>query len=479
MVGTPSVARRICVIMILSATCKAWKNPLNSVLTISQRSSGLNRIIPPLDSYLNIRGGQVLNEENINALTNNSPLRILAEILKSLSSFMKGARSDTLLLLSTTALNIPVCKQLGISPILGFLFNGILFGPKGANIISDIHKTELLAELGIVLFLFEMGIHLNIDTLKSMRKDVFGLGLGQFVVTTLVIAIIAHFLGMSSAAMIVVGGSLALSSSAFVLQLMKDKDQLGTQFGKSSFGVLLFQDLMVVPLLVIVPILAGSGGDISTILTTFCIRAFLALSIIILIGRFLLEPTFDFITTAKSQEAALGLILCTVLGSSLLTEGLGLSNTLGAFLAGVLLADSKYKQQIEKEISPFRGFLVGIFFFSVGFEINMKLIASKPFLILSIVSGIVFLKSALGILVCLASGLNFSTSQRVGLIISQGGEFAFVAFRLAKKHGIFDDDMLDLLLTSVSLTMVTTPFLDELASHFQIELQQKEAKKLQ
>ena len=236
---------------------------------------------------------------------------------------------------------------------------------------------------------------------------------------------------------------------------------------------------MVVPLLVIVPILAGSGGDISTILTTFCIRAFLALSIIILIGRFLLEPTFDFITTAKSQEAALGLILCTVLGSSLLTEGLGLSNTLGAFLAGVLLADSKYKQQIEKEISPFRGFLVGIFFFSVGFEINMKLIASKPFLILSIVSGIVFLKSALGILVCLASGLNFSTSQRVGLIISQGGEFAFVAFRLAKKHGIFDDEMLDLLLTSVSLTMVTTPFLDELASHFQIELQQKEAEKLQ
>lgn len=193
--------------------------------------------------------------------------------VKSLQGYMAGTKSDTLLLLLTTALNTPFCKMLGTSPILGFLALGILFGPNGFSMISDVHKTEMMADLGIVFFLFEMGIHLDFKTLMSMRKDVFGFGGSQFLVTGVAVALIARFCGLSPAAQVVLGGGLALSSSAFVLQLLKDKNQLETQFGRSSFGVLLLQDLAVVPLLVVTPILAGGGTSLADALGSAAVQA--------------------------------------------------------------------------------------------------------------------------------------------------------------------------------------------------------------
>jgi len=263
----------------------------------------------------------------------------------------------------------------------------------------------------------------------------------------------------------VLGGGLALSSSAFVLQILKDKDQLGTRFGKSSFGVLLLQDLAVVPLLVATPILAGGGGELKTVLASAFVKACLAFGVIALAGKYLLNPVFEFVVSkGQSQEALVGLILSTVLGMSFLTEGLGLSNTLGAFLAGVLLSDTKFRSDVEREISPFRGILVGLFFFSVGFEIDLNLISSKFGLVMSIVVGIVLIKAIIAAGVCLAFGLDLPTARRVGLMLSQGGEFAFVAFRLARSVGLLDEDMTKLMLTCVSLTMATTPFLDELGA---------------
>jgi CPA2 family monovalent cation:H+ antiporter-2 len=377
----------------------------------------------------------------------------------------------------TTALNTPICKRLGTSPILGFLALGVLFGPNGYGLIKDIHTTEMMAEMGIVFFLFEMGIHLDFKTLMSMRKDVFGLGGSQFLVTAVVVAAIARFCGLSTAAQIVIGGGLALSSSAFVLQLLKDKDQLGTQYGKSSFGVLLLQDLAVVPLLVITPILAGGGEGVASALGSAAVKASIALGTIALAGRFLLNPFFKTVVKAQNQETFLGAILFTVLGMSFLTEGLGLSNTLGAFLAGVLLSETEYKHEVEKEIAPFRGLLVGLFFFTVGFEIDLQLIASKAGLISSIVLGTVTLKALIATALGLAFGLSKGTAQQVGLVLSQGGEFAFVAFRLARSYGILSDDFTKLMLTCVSLTMGFTPFLEEFGSRMAIKLDTEEPKK--
>lgn len=384
----------------------------------------------------------------------------IKDALSDLRQYMKGPKSDTLCLLAATALITPLCKMAGTSPILGFLASGMLLGPNGFGVISGIHTTETLAELGIVFFLFEMGLELSVERLKSMKKDVFGLGLSQYTITAVVLGMVAKvFGGLSGPASVVVGGALSLSSSAFVLQLIKDKKELATRFGKASFGVLLLQDLAVVPLLVATPILAGSGS-LASALGSALVKAMMALSGIALTGRFALNPLFKTVAAANSQEAFLGVILLTSLGMSFVTEGLGLSNTLGAFLAGVLLSETKYRYQVEADIAPFRGILLGLFFVTVGFEIDVGLIANNLPVVSAIVAGILGLKAGILTLVAKAFGLSGSTAMRTGLILSQGGEFAFVAFGLARSHGILDPATTKMLLTCVSLTMALTPFLD-------------------
>jgi len=388
---------------------------------------------------------------------------MLLSAASGLAGSLEGIKSDSLILLLTTALVPAVCGAVKASPILGFLATGLLAGPNGMGWVSNSHGVESFADLGVVLFLFEMGIHLDLQTLMKMRVDVFGLGLSQFVLTALAIGGIAFKVaGMSGAASVVLGGGLALSSSAFVLQLLKDKDQLESEYGRTSFGVLLLQDLAVVPLLVAIPILAGGDKSVGEALASSFVQAVAALSTIALFGKFLLKPLFGFVSASGSQEAFLGLLLSTVLGMSFLTEGLGLSNTLGAFLAGVLLSETEYRHRVEKEISPFRGILVGLFFFTVGFEIDLQLMKSKSLLIAGIVIGIVAIKAAITAGLCMSFKKGLPVSQRAGLVLSQGGEFAFVAFRLAKKFGILDDESTRLLLTCVSLTMITTPFLEEM-----------------
>jgi CPA2 family monovalent cation:H+ antiporter-2 len=388
-----------------------------------------------------------------------STTRTIKDAVGELGTYMKGPRSDTLLLLLATAVITPLCKMFGTSPILGFLASGMVLGPNGLGLISDIHTTETLAELGIVFFLFEMGIELSIERLISMKRDVFGLGLSQFLCSAVAIAGVGKVLGLPANALVVLGGGLALSSSAFVLQLLKDKNQLATRFGKASFGVLLFQDLAVVPLLVVTPILAGGGSGLAAALGSAVLKAGIALGSIAVAGRYVVNPLFKKVAAAQSQEAFLGVILLTVLSLSFLTEGLGLSNTLGAFLAGVLLSETKYRYQVEADIAPFRGILLGLFFVTVGFEIDLALIFSNLPAVSAIVFGIMAIKTIVLTLLSLAFGLSLSVSQQTGLILSQGGEFAFVTFGLARSLGILDKPTTKLLLTSVSLTMALTPAL--------------------
>jgi len=430
--------------------------------------------------HFNYHKSKHINEyESINPLNiprggDSGVWGMVKDSTNGLNSFMKGPKTDALLLLSTTALNTPICQFLKLSPILGFLALGLFFGPNGQGIIKDIHSTEILAELGIVFFLFEMGLHVDYKTLMSMKRDVFGIGFSQFSITTLLLATFCRtVLNTSLPAAIVIGWSLALSSSAFVLQLLKDKQQTNTQYGRSSFGILLFQDLMVVPLLVMTPILAGGGEGPAAAVSKALVQLTIALSGIGMFGKFLLNPVLDLVGGAGSQEAFIGVILATVLGMSFWTEGLGLSNTLGAFLAGMMIAETNYRHIVEVEAAPFRAILVGIFFFSVGFEIDIGILRSQPLLVGSIVAGLLTFKAAVATAIPrYLFGLPLSVSLRIGLVLSQGGEFAFVAFRTARSYKILDDAVTRLLLTCVSLTMALTPMLEDLGSKLQTKMEE-------
>lgn len=453
---------------------------LNSIISRAKHSTQSSPISPVdrtiVNSWDELRGG---GSKVKTAASTSGAMEVATQTRKTfkdalvdLNKYMKGAKSDTLVLLFATAMVTPLCKMMGTSPILGFLASGMLLGPNGIGVISDIHTTETLAELGIVFFLFEMGIELSVERLKSMKKDVFGLGLSQYTLSAVALGLCAKFFGgLSGPASIVVGGALSLSSSAFVLQLIKDKKELATRFGKASFSVLLLQDLAVVPLLVATPILAGNGS-MAGALGGALVKAFMALSGIALAGRFALNPLFKTVASADSQEAFLGLILLTALGMSFLTEGLGLSNTLGAFLAGVLLSETKYRYQVEADIAPFRGILLGLFFVTVGFEIDVGLIMNNLPVVSSIVVGILGIKAGILTLLGKANGLSNPTAIRTGLVLSQGGEFAFVAFGLAKSLGILDPAQTKMLLTSVSLTMALTPFLDNMGGKIAKKLEE-------
>jgi len=400
----------------------------------------------------------------------------------NLMKSLQGGKSDTLLLLAVTALVPTICNTIKMSPILGFLASGVVLGPQGLNAVADIHFTELLADLGVVLFLFEMGVHLSLNTLWDMRKIVFGLGGAQMLFTGLLVAGVARVCGLSLAAQVVLGGGLALSSSAFVLQLLKDKNELETPKGKHSFGVLLLQDLAVVPLLVVTPLLAGSTGDggVAQAIVKALVQTVMAISAIALFGKFAMVPLFETVLSkSRSQEATIAVSLATILGLSFLTEGLGLSNTLGAFLAGVLLSETSFRHTVEREVSPVRGILVGLFFFSVGFEIDIPLLlSSKVKTVAAIVMSLMTAKTA--IITLLSNGLGFldlASSQEVGSLLSQGGEFAFVAFRLARSLNIFDPDLTKLLLTSVSMTMALTPIVESLGGKLATKMKQTNKKK--
>ena len=412
------------------------------------------------------RGGSITAASSSSTSSSGS---MVSNLLSGLYAYIQGAKSDTLCLLGTTAIVAPICKRIGMSNILGFLIAGMALGPNGikGGLISNVHRTEMLAELGIVFFLFEMGLHINFDMLMSMKKDVFGLGLAQVVITGTFVALIAKLCGLSSPAMIVLGGGLALSSSAFVLQLLKDNKQLETRHGKSSLGILIMQDLAVVPLLVVTPLLAGGGGGLGKAFASAGVAFLMALSALGMCAKYIFDPLFDWVVLASNQEAFVG----TVLGMSFLTEGLGLSNTLGSFVSGMILATSRHKHKIEAELSVFRGILVGLFFFSVGFEIDLALITSKFGLIASIVLGIMALKGTIITCLCQLFGLTLGESTRAGFLLSEVSEFAFVAFRMARSHGILDEETTRLMLTAVSLTMALTPFAEEVGSRIACSLE--------
>lgn len=383
--------------------------------------------------------------------------------------------NDALVLLFTTVIIIPLTRRFGISPILGFLAAGIALGPNGFALIRDVRTSKALAELGVVFFLFEMGLELSTSKLKSLGGDVFGLGTAQFLVTGAIISGVAAMSGMASQTAIVLGAGLALSSSAFVLQLLSERGEVGTRFGRAAFGILLFQDLAVVPVLVLTPLLAGSGGAaaVGRAISIASAKAAAALVFIFFMGKNFLQPVFRFVARSKSTEAFIAAILFAVLATSSLTQVLGLSDTLGAFLAGVMLAETKFRHQIEADIKPFRGLLLGLFFITVGFSIDLNLAFAKLGAVTAMVSGLLFIKTSVIAVAAVAFGLSLGSALRTGLLLSQGGEFAFVIYGLAMRVGVMRPDMGQLMLLVVALSMAVTPALAELGRRISTSLEKK------
>ena len=368
--------------------------------------------------------------------------------------------SIVLLILSTAVVIVATFKKLRLSPVLGYFVAGGLIGEHGLNYVTSL-ETETLGEIGVIFLLFAIGLELTFERLKSMRKYVFGFGSLQVAITALAIGSIAVLLGEGKSAALIIGGGLALSSTAIVLQVIAENREQSTQVGRLSLAVLLMQDFAVVPLLVMVPILSGEQIGIVKPLGEAFLKAVLVLVFIFVIGRIFLRPLFNMISSsnaAESNEIFIAATILIALGSAWMTSYMGLSLALGAFAAGLLVAETEFQLQAEESIAPFKGLFLGLFFMSVGMSIDLGMIWDKISLITALSAGLIILKAGIIILLCMFFKLSIGNSLHVGLLLAQGSEFAFILFRLADKKGIFNIDTNTLLLV-VTITMAFTPLI--------------------
>ena len=341
---------------------------------------------------------------------------------------------------------------------------GILIGPHALRLIVESELTGLLADFGVAFLLFAIGLELSLARLKVMRRLVFGLGGLQVVLTACVIGMAASLLGADLPAAVVIGSALALSSTAFVLQLMVERGEQVTRFGRTAFAILLFQDLAVVPLLVLIPALAPDRVSVLSTLGLSLLKAGLALILIIAVGRLILRPVFRMVDASRSAELFVSATLLVVVGMGWLSIQAGSSMALGAFLAGLLLSETEYRHQVEADIRPFRGLLLGLFFMTVGLSMDLGVVSERLTEVVLVVLGLLVLKAALIFALCMAFRLPGEEALRAGLLLAQGGEFGFVLFDSATARQVLPADDGQMLTAAVALSMIATPFLAEFGS---------------
>ena len=378
--------------------------------------------------------------------------------------------------LGASLLLVPLAKRFGIATVLGYLFTGMLLGPSVFNIASDPESIQELAEFGVILLMFIIGLELRPQRLWEMRKSIFLMGSLQVGMTGIILAIVVFFaLQQNIAASFVIGTALALSSTAFVLQLLAEKQQLNTTFGQQSFSVLLFQDIAAIPLLAIIPLLAGNESThhgiayFAAIIATF--------SGLFLFSRYMMRPFFRFVAKSGAHELITAVGLFIVLGVVVLMDVLGISTTLGAFLTGVLLADSEFRHELEASIAPFKGLLLGLFFMTVGMTTQLSLLVDMPWLIIGGAFILILVKSIT--LTAIARYLKYSwrNSLLLATCLSQGGEFAFVVLKVASSEKVISQAILEPITLIVTLSMVLTPMLYWLISTWVIPVLDKEKEK--
>ena len=356
---------------------------------------------------------------------------------------------------------VPISKRLGFGAVLGYLLAGVVIGPWGLGLIREAEDILHFAEFGVVLLLFAIGLELNPRRLWTMRKPILGLGGAQVVVTAVILVGIELAFGLTGSIALVAAMGLSLSSTAMALQLLMEKNLLSTPAGHSGFSVLLFQDIAVIPMLAVIPLLGTSAVDDAT--TGFDWAGLLeAVGVIILIvvgGRFALRPVLRMIAATGLREVFTAFALLLVIGTALLMQAVGMSMALGSFLAGVLLAESEYRHALETDIEPFKGLLLGLFFIAVGMSIDFGILLGDPVLIVGLALGLVAIKAMILYLLGHLYGLPARQLPLFALVLSQGGEFAFVLFGVAQTAGVLPTAINDTLIVTVALSMLTTPLL--------------------
>jgi K+:H+ antiporter len=382
------------------------------------------------------------------------------------------AYSDALVVLGTAGVVLPIVRRWGLNPILGYLGAGAILGPLGLGsltksfpflywvTITDAESVAGIAELGVVFLLFLIGLGLSFNRLMTMRRLVFGLGGLQVLLTASLLAVIAAGLGQKTEAAIIVGASLSLSSTAIVLELLSDQRRLTTATGRASFSVLLAQDLAVIPILLFISVLTmGNGGSVFGSLTGALLRAAIAITLIVLFGRLLLRPLFRLVASTHSTELFVAAGLFVIVAAGLIAHQANLPMPLGAFIAGLVLAETEYGKAIETVVEPFKGLLLGVFFFTIGMNIDFREFLREPIWLLATVIGLILLKFVILSVLGRLFQLSWPTAIETGLLLGPGGEFAFVTIGMAATAGLIEPRALSFTLAATSITMVLTPLL--------------------
>lgn len=367
---------------------------------------------------------------------------------------------SVLILLLAAIVAVPLAQRLRVSPVLGYLAAGLVVGPFGLGFIRDTGQAERLSEFGVVFLLFTIGLDMPLQRLQAMWRYIFGLGLAQVLLTGGAIGLGAYALGLSPQAALVVGGALAFSSTASVLQLLAERGELASRIGRVSLAILLFQDLSVVPLLALLPLLApGGGGGIAAALGLALAKGVAAIVLILLLGRLVLRPLFRLSAMTRIRETFAATNLLVVLGLGWATAEAGMSMALGAFLAGLLLAETEYRHQVEADILPVRGLFLGLFFITVGMVIDTPFVLHHGQSVLGLSAVLLAGKPVVLWALARLFRLGAPLAIRAGLLLSQCGEFAFVIFGIALQLGLIDHDLGAILIATVAVTMATTPLM--------------------
>lgn len=377
---------------------------------------------------------------------------------------------DVLIVLGTAGVLVPLLHRFKIGPVLGFLIAGVLLSPSGLGslvatwpfldpiTITNPERISRFAEWGVVFLLFLIGLELSFERLSTMRRLVFGLGGLQVFISATVLALIAYALGEKPASALIIGSALCLSSTAIVIELLARQKRLATAVGRTSFSILLFQDLAVVPILFLVGILEpGANGSIVGGLLKALAHAAAALAIIVGVGKFLLQPLFRLVAQTGNNDLFIATTLFVAVGTSFATSMAGLSLALGAFVAGLLIAETEYRRAVQMTIEPIKGLLLGVFFFSVGLSLDLKALVAEPMAVLGTTAGLIVLQAAIIFVLARLFGVARAAALETSVLLAPGGEFAFVVLTLALSDGLVDRELTTILLTSVSLTMALLP----------------------
>ena len=360
--------------------------------------------------------------------------------------------------LAAAVVAVPLFRRFGLGAVLGYLAAGVAVGPQGLDVAGDVESILHFAEFGVVLLLFVIGLELQPARLWVMRRPVFGTGGAQVLATTAALGLAAWALGAPPLTAVIAGLALSLSSTAFALQALAEKNQLNARHGRAAFSVLLFQDLAAIPILALVPLLGAGTGDAAAGDIVLSVgKVAVVLVAVIVGGRFLLNRLLHLVAASGIREAFTAMALLTVVVTALLMELVGLSMALGAFLAGVLLAESEYRHALEADIEPFKGLLLGLFFIAVGMSIDIGLVVERPAAVFGLVVGLIAVKGAILYALGRIGGSGPPVALRLAATISQGGEFAFVIFGAAVAVGAMPGPLSGMLALVVGLSMAATP----------------------